>query len=316
MTTKEKTASFLTLGSVAPIAMLLSACGGGGDAVTTSSGEIPADLVGQTLPYYAVDGDNRTDRLFRGDGSTMTVRVVDRNTIEFTTSESGAPTTSTFRFDAASGAWLLDGAPSSLQFRIVNRGDYQAFFLSSEPGNLAISPLAQSGGFGRPTDIMPGGTATYSSNSFSRILIADDVPAPGDPPYSSISGAGVNLTADFSNATVSGTVFDGSALFDLNGDTVANDRLGLRVNMAATISGNSFTGTVSSGGATVDINDDGRFVSNQRFTLTNTDADGAFFNDGAQWVAGTWEGDFELFSGSNINTATGDMIGFFEAQAD
>ncbi|HKJ86865.1 MAG TPA: transferrin-binding protein-like solute binding protein [Spirochaetia bacterium] len=318
------------LALMVPIGAVAAGCSSGNgidtanDETTSGTGlptsEIPTKFIAETFEFVGLDGDtgsagNFLVRFAEGGSFEGTVEVVDADTIILVTDEFPG-TDVEINYNSATGFWEWDaGTGNPVQWEVVDRGDLLRLMLVN-PG--PSDGFIVTGGFGFETMDMPTtGSAIYSTDSFSQVILRDATADPSDLNGSLSVSDGVALNVDFgSGGTVTGSVFKGSGLVDADNDGDDDDRFSTEILLDGTVSGSRISGTVSGGTTTLDVDDTGN-PANVNLDIAASDADGRFYGDGADIVAGSWEGTFNLNDGDPSKPISqGDAIGYFEASMD
>ncbi|MBT8413063.1 MAG: hypothetical protein KJO30_01935 [Boseongicola sp.] len=302
---------------------LLAACSGGG-ADGGSGDRLFADgtpIDGTDLASY-IGKSFQVRMSFAEDDATQatvgvtsgTVEIIDVDTIDVTLGDdSPVGPAGTTRFTRDGSAFFIntDGYRINYDDLTVTQ-----FFLTSEESE----PTLVTGVFGfvTPESGYPTtfNTLTFDVRSYAWFNLAGD----GSSEFAELYGenfAGekaVDLTVNFDTDAVTGTLFDGDALVNLDGDPDDDDLLAIVLTMDGTLGPNGITGTFT-GTASSDIDDDGIDVEALTFTATNTSVNADLFGNTPERISGVFSGDFTLGDGAGLSVS-GEGAGFFDAQVD
>ncbi|MEL7105290.1 MAG: hypothetical protein AAGM21_05175 [Pseudomonadota bacterium] len=265
----------------------LAACGSEGtllvQPVEFTGPVTSADYIGKTFPVFFLLGESGdpSARTFAGEGTitynsadTLTLRLPGASAVTLTRSGSSALGTS------YSG--LTDGS-DPVEVLVSDFASTEAFRLIS----TADPDLTVLGGFGFETaaDDRPA-SGTYSTAG-AVFLTAENVSA-----FLPAAGSGT-LTADFVNGDISGTLLDADPVaVALAGDNLTPDDLAMTFFLEnGVITQAGFRGGV---GVSAELNVDGGPPVVLGTTVTGDGAEGAFYGDAAEVVAGTFEADVRL----------------------
>jgi hypothetical protein len=290
------------------LASVLAGCGGGGgddDEVDTrilATGDpiVPQDFVGKSFPLlYFVARDGDPDAVVAGGEGQ--IRVVDANSVVI--SLPGERDRRLTRIPGTEDFEGPDGQGGTIIVQLTNLGHY--YFARCPCGAFDGYDFASVYGFETPTDLRPGGTATYSGVA-SGVAFA----AVGSPEALVIPGGGTGaLIADFSDASISGVLIDSGVLTALDADGLENDEVFVTLTMDGAIDPMGFTGTVN---GVVAVSVDGGPLSAVPTTFSNTRVDGKFFGNSGETAGAAYGGDVVINSSSSASDALdGAFRGFF-----
>ena len=290
--------------AVSAVAMLAGCGSGGGSAffgeppAVLANGTIlsQADFNNRTFPiYFATGADGTTAaEVARGVGA---IRVIDANRLELQ-----LPGSNPVLLTSTNGTDFTDSAGTQFTLRQVNAA-YR--YLEVVPGSGAPFDLVGSYGFETP-DALRTATGTYDQNAAAVMFLRED----GNPAVTVLAGTG-NLTADFTNDLISGTLFDGSGTTDIDGDSLRDDTLNVTLTLVGgTIDAGGFDGTVT-GTATTGI--DGGASQSIAPVFTNTDVEGRFYGNTGDAVQATYEGDV-AYTVPGVGARNGSIAGYLDAE--
>ena len=278
---------FLGLSAIL-LASVLAGCGGGGgddeeeiDTRILATGDpiVPADFVGKSFPllyFLARDGDPAAE-VAGGEGE---IRVVDEDNVVI--SLPGEPDRTFTRIPGTEDFEGPDGDGGTIIVQLTNLGPY--YFARCPCGAFDGFDFASVFGFETPTDLRPGGTATYSGVA-SGVAFA----GAGNPQYLVIPGGGSGeLVADFADSSIRGVLIDASVATALDADGVENDGVGVTLTLDGAIDPKGFTGTVD---GVLALSIDGQPFAAVPTTFSNTEVDGKFFGNSGETAAAAYGGD-------------------------
>lgn len=296
----------LVLGPLFTTLALTTGCGGGssgplrvfatGDPITAS------DYQGRTFPLLFILGqDDEAGAVIKGgegritisnDGNTVKIKIPGEDTLTFTWVDGNL-------YEGIG----LDGEIITVTVTGGNNGEYVV--ASCGCGEFEGFDYASAFGLETPRSRRPADTATYTG-AFSGLIIA----AEGDPEYLLIPGGGSGeLTANFADASISGTLIDASTSVALDEDDIANDAVGATLTMDGSITSTGFDGTVD--GEIFFSIDEGEFFEVPT-TFSNTDVDGKFFGYSGETAAATYDGDVLIdFVDPEIDDVNASFEGIF-----
>ncbi len=204
------------------------------------------------------------------------------------------------------GGTFLDGG--GVIYRFFTFGEYSAWVID-DPSVTGMTDFAA--GFGYQMASLPNsGTATYATNTYGRLVLAEDA-AGGFITLVNDNAGGITLDADLLNSTVSGTLFTGNTLIDADGVGGATDAL----NVTTTLAGANITGSRISGGTvsgTVSVN-----AQPGTLTMTDTGTNGAFYLFGPNQygsIATAYDGRYDASEATSGLSSTGAFVGYTPAQ--
>ena len=312
MTTRlvTTTIAFVSLG-------FLAGCGGGGggstasvtlppvfaDGVTPIDGSDFASFIGQSFPVKIAFGTS--DGLDAAVGTvTGNITVIDADTIEVTLNSSAISDTDTVTLTRVAGT---DDFEDSDGFRIDfdDLDAYQFFAVFDDP--FDETDLFGGFGFQTPESQYPNSTLTYNSDTASAVYIT----VAGSDEFTFLGGGTVDVDVNFDTNAVTGTVFDGDTLIDIDDDLSDDDRLAVALDIDGTLSGAGITGTIS-GSASVDVDDNATDVTDLNLNISSSSVDAALFGNDPDVVAGVYEGNF-TFTDPTDGPTSGNLSGYFDA---
>lgn len=266
----------------------LAGCGGGETIIVQPqefTGPVSAvDYVGRTFPVFFLIGESGdpSARTFAGEGSitynsatSLVLRLPGASAVTLTRSGSSALGTT------YSG--LTDGM-EPVEVLISDFSSTEAFRLLS----TADPDLTVLGGFGFETAVADRPASGTYNTAGAVFLTADNVGA-----FLPAAGSG-SLTADFTNGNISGTLLDADPVaVALAGDNLTPDDLAMTFFLEnGVINSNGFRGDV---GVSAELVVDGSGAPVVLgTTVTGDSAEGSFYGDEAEVVAGTFDADVRL----------------------
>ena len=302
----------LLLGSMALALTLTAGCSGGGSGplrvFATGDPITGPDYRGKTFPLLFILGqDDEVGAVIKGgegritlseDGNTVEIEIPGEDKLTFTYLETSA------EGDLYAGLGL-DGEPITVTVSVEDNGEY--VFAGCGCGEFEGFDYASVFGFETPSDLRPTDTATYTGVS-SGVIIAVE----GDPEYLFIPGGGSGeLTANFENGSISGTLIDAStsvALPETFSAYESVEAVGANLTMDGLITSTGFDGTVD-GFLFIEINGLPFSIDT---TFSNTDVDGKFFGNDGETAAATYKGDLDIADfGPDLNGPNASFAGIF-----
>lgn len=269
-------------------AAVLAACSGG-DTLLVQPVEFTgpvtsADYIGQTFPVFFLLGESGdpTASAIAGKGSitynsanSLTLRLPGASAVTLTRSGSSALGTTYSGLTNGSDPVdvLVSDFASTDAFRLVSTAD---------------SDLAVLGGFGFETAVNDRPVSGTYNTAGAVFLTAENVGA-----FFPAAGSGT-LVADFQNGDISGTFLDAAPIsVALAGAAITPDDLAMTFFLEnGVINSSGFRGDV---GVSAELVVDGTGAPIALgTTVTNDSAEGSFYGDAAEVVAGTFEADVRL----------------------